>query len=146
MLNLLTSPFILRTFCFRRRLTELAETACLVALDDKSMPELYLDYKSACGEEKPLSFSTFRDLKPWNCKKLKPQTCVCIYHRKAALFIRALNVGRAQLHNTCKDIPNAIFKERFPQDCGECQHAGSCKCKCRACKTRCRIFRSLWTR
>ena len=116
--------------------TELAETACLVALDDKSMPEFYLDYKAACGEENPLSFSTFRDLKPWNCKKLKPQTCVCIYHRKAALFIRALNVGRAQLHNTRKDIPNAIFKERFLQDCGECQHAGSCKCKCRACKTK----------
>lgn len=72
-----------------------------------------------------MSFPSFYRLKPWEVSPdNKVQSCVCVYHRQAALYVKASNKCRRELHFSVK---------RKRSDAPSCQHQCSCSCACPVC-------------
>jgi len=91
-----------------------------------------------------LKFGAFMEMKPWmikSCTKL--ESCVCVYHREAALMMKALNEARSQMHAINPDdmewdddqhtIDYVGPYDGMAIDNTDCKHHKSCPCKCQAC-------------
>lgn len=98
--------------------------------EDKSFFEVYLEHRARCRKEFgvefiPMSYSSFYMRKPYEVRSdQRIKSCVCLYHRQAALYVKALNQCRRQLHVSAK---------RKLQHGKECQHAETCWCDCAVC-------------
>ena len=98
--------------------------------EDKGYFEIYLEHRTRCRAKfgvdyVPMSFGAFYGRKPFEVKPdMKVESCVCIYHRQAALYVKALNQCRREMHRSAK---------RARDDGCVCQYQDTCTCKCAVC-------------
>lgn len=113
----------------------------MLTVNDGGFYDLYLRYVKSCAaeKEKAMCWSVFLKLKPWEIKSNeKIESCVCVYHREAALFVTAMNMAR---HLSHKALAEGEHEERLDARCQEvvvnknsrCYYAANCACECHVC-------------
>ena len=92
---------------------------------EESFYNLYLRYRDHLDrKEKRLSFTQFRDSKPYFVRtERKVVSCICVHHRSFLLRVQALAKVRSGLHNSKQ------LKRR-----GHCYHSPTCECDCHVCR------------